>query len=74
MHRTALWTCSAVTAVVLAALIVYQLQIGTGYLPPLSLTGSGSTRGPGGAQPTMSRIATICKQFAQHPQSGFPGG
>lgn len=73
MHRATLWIFSALTVAVVGALIGYQLHIGTTYLPPLSLSGSGAAAG--GARPSMSSITAICKQLTQQPQSvpGFPG-
>lgn len=65
MRRVTLWVFSAITVAVVTGLVVYQLHIGTKYLPPLSLTGSGATAGGGGGKPSMSRIASICKQISQ---------
>jgi hypothetical protein len=64
MRRATLWIVSAMTVAVVTGLVVYQLHIGTKYLPPLSLTGSGASAG-GGGKPSMSRIASICKQISQ---------
>jgi hypothetical protein len=69
MHRVTLWIFSTATLAVIVGLVVYQLSIGTKYLPPLSLTGSGATTG--GAKPSMSRIASICQQISQ--SGSLPG-